>query len=75
MKTLNNLKMKIMVRAFRIRIKNGEAFEDIAADYPALTTDDLEAIKEALNTNQQEQPSWRTMQTATWKSLPVVEMR
>ena len=75
MKTLNNLKMKIMVRAFRIRIKNGEAFEDIAADYPALTTDDLEAIKEALNTNQQEPPSWRTMQTATWKSLPVVEMR
>lgn len=51
MKTLNNLKMKIMVRAFCIRIKNGEAFEDIAADYPALTTDDLEAIKEVLNTN------------------------
>ena len=51
MKTLNNLRMKIMVRAFRIRIENGEAFEDIAADYPALTTDDLEAIKEALNTN------------------------
>lgn len=48
MKTLNNLKMKIMVRAFRIRIKNGEDFEDIAADYPALTVDDLEAIKEAL---------------------------
>lgn len=48
MKTLNNLKMKIMVRAFRIRIKNGEAFEDIAADYPALTVDDLEAIKAAL---------------------------
>lgn len=40
-----------MVRAFRIRIKNGEAFEDITADYPALTTDDLEAIKEALNIN------------------------
>lgn len=48
MKTLNNLKMKIMVRAFRIRIKNGEAFEDIAADYPALTVDDLETIKAAL---------------------------
>lgn len=48
MKTLNNLRMKIMVRAFRIRIENGEAFEDIAADYPALTVDDLEAIKEAL---------------------------
>lgn len=49
MKTLNsNLKIRIMVRAFRIRLNNGEAFEDIAADYPALTTDDLEAIKEAL---------------------------
>lgn len=48
MKTLNNLKMKIMVRAFRIRIKDGENFEDIAADYPALTVDDLEAIKTEL---------------------------
>lgn len=51
MKTLSGIKFKITVRAFRIRIKNGEAFEDIAADYPALTTDDLEAIKEVLNTN------------------------
>jgi uncharacterized protein (DUF433 family) len=40
-----------LVRAFRISIENGENIEDIAADYPALTTDDLEAIKEALNTN------------------------
>lgn len=48
MKTLNNLKLRIMVRAFRIRIGNGEPLEDIAADYPALTTDDLEAIREAL---------------------------
>lgn len=49
MKTLNsNLKLRIMVRAFRIRLAAGEAFEAIAADYPALTTDDLEAIKEAL---------------------------
>ena len=46
MKTLNNLKLRIMVRAFRIRISYGESFEDIAADYPALTTDDLEAIYE-----------------------------
>ena len=45
MKTLNALKLRIMVRAFRIRLTAGEAFEDIAADYPALTTDDLEAIK------------------------------
>ena len=49
MKTLNTLKLKIMVRAFRIRINNGEVFEDIAADYPALTTDDLEAIRKTLN--------------------------
>ena len=48
MKTLNNLKLRIMVRAFRIRLNNGEAFEEIAADYPALTTDDLEAIQKAL---------------------------
>lgn len=49
MKTLNsNLKLRIMVRAFRIRLNNGEAFEDIAVDYPVLTADDLEAIKEAL---------------------------
>ena len=49
MKTLNSLKLRIMVRAFRIRVANGEAFEDIAADYPALTIEDLEAIREALN--------------------------
>ena len=49
MKTLNSLKMKIMVRAFRIRIRTGEDFADIAADYPALTVDDLDAIREALN--------------------------
>ena len=49
MKTLNSLKLRIMVRAFRIRIANGEAFEDIAADYLALTVDDLDAIRESLN--------------------------
>lgn len=48
MKTLNALKTRIMVRAFRIRLNNGEAFEAIAAAYPALTTDDLEAIQKAL---------------------------
>lgn len=48
MTTINGIKLRIMVRAFRIRINHGETLEDIAADYPALTTDDLEAIKEAL---------------------------
>ena len=51
MKTLSTLKLKIMIRAFRIRIKNGESFEDIAIDYPALTDDDLQDIREALNGN------------------------
>ena len=51
MKTLNTLKLRIMVRAFCIRIGNGEEFEDIATDYPVLTTDDLEAIRDALNMN------------------------
>ena len=49
MKTSNALKLRIMVRAFRIRLANGESFEDIAADYPVMTTDDLEAIRAALN--------------------------
>ena len=49
MKILSMLKLRIMVRAFRIRIANDEAFEDISADYPALTVDDLDAIREALN--------------------------
>lgn len=49
MKTLNALKLRIMTRAFRIRLAAGESFEDIAADYPALTVDDLEAIKSALD--------------------------
>ena len=48
MKTLNALKTRIMTRAFKIRIAAGEVFEVIAADYPALTTDDLEAIKAEL---------------------------
>lgn len=49
MKTLNALKLRIMVRAFRVRIANGESFEEISEDYPRLTVDDLEAIRAALN--------------------------
>lgn len=49
MKTLSALKLRIMVRAFRVRIANGENFEEIAEDYPRLTVDDLEAIRAALN--------------------------
>ena len=49
MKTLSPMKLRIMVQAFKIRIKNGETFEEIAEEYPRLTTDDLETIREALN--------------------------
>ena len=49
MKTLSALKLRIMVRAFRVRIANGESFEEIAEDYPRLTVDDLEAIRAVLN--------------------------
>lgn len=49
MKTLSAMKLRIMVRAFRVRIANGESFEEIAEDYPRLTVDDLEAIRAALN--------------------------
>ena len=48
MKTLSPMKLRIMVQAFKIRSKNGEAFEDIAEDYPRLTVDDLVAIRDAL---------------------------
>lgn len=49
MKTLSALEVRIMVLAFKLRIKHGESFEEIAEDYPRLTVDDLEAIRAALN--------------------------
>ena len=49
MKTLSPMKLRIMVQAFKIRIKNGETFEEIAEEEPRLTVDDLEAIREARN--------------------------
>lgn len=45
---LNNLKLKIMVRAFKIRIKNGEDFVNIVKDYPVLTVEDLQTIQKEL---------------------------
>ena len=49
MKSLNALKLRIMVRAFEIRIANGETLENISADYPAITQNDLETIRDSLN--------------------------
>lgn len=53
MQTLNTLRLRIMVRAFQIRMANGGAFEDIAADYPALTEHDLADIRAALEEQSQ----------------------
>ena len=49
MKTLNAMKLRIMAQAFKIRIRNGEDFAEIAEDYPRLTVEDLEAIRAALD--------------------------
>lgn len=46
---MSNAKLKLMIAVFSRRINQGETFEDIAADYPKLTADDLEQIREALN--------------------------
>ena len=39
------IKFKIMISAVKIRMKAGEAMEDILASYTALTDEDREAIK------------------------------
>lgn len=46
---LNKLKLKIMVKAFKIRLEDGETFEEIAEDYPKLTEEDLELIRKELD--------------------------
>lgn len=46
---MSNAKLKLMVSVFSRRITQGETFEEISADYPKLTAEDLEQISEALN--------------------------
>ena len=46
---MNQIKLRIMISAFKIRIGRGEAFEDVAGSYPALTSDEIEVIREALD--------------------------
>ena len=45
---MSKIKLRIMISAFKIRIRRGEAFEDVAGSYPALTGAEIEAIQEAL---------------------------
>ena len=42
-------KLKLMVAVFSRRMAAGETFEEVAADYPKLTAEDLEQIRNALN--------------------------
>lgn len=45
---MNQLKLRIMISAFKIRIGRGETFEDVAGSYPALTGAEIESIRKAL---------------------------
>ena len=44
--------LKIYTRVFKRRMDAGESFEEIAADYPRLTGDEIADIREALATSQ-----------------------
>lgn len=44
-----SLKMKIMLRAVEIRMKNGEEIEAILASYPKLTTTEKSEIRKEIN--------------------------
>lgn len=46
---MSNAELRLFVRVFKRRLANGETFEEIAEDYPKLTAEDLEQIREALN--------------------------
>lgn len=46
---MSNAKLRLMVAVFTRRMTNGETFEEVAADYPKLTSEDLEQIREELN--------------------------
>ncbi|MBR2213006.1 MAG: DUF433 domain-containing protein [Eubacterium sp.] len=45
---MSNAKLKLMVSVFTRRMASGESFEDILADYPKLTENDINQIREAL---------------------------
>ena len=46
---MSNAKLRLMVAVFTRRMANGETFEEVAADYPKLTAENLEQIRAALN--------------------------
>ena len=42
------LKLRIMLRAIKIRFADGEQLDDIITSYPNLTKDEIEQLKAAL---------------------------
>lgn len=45
---MSKAQLKLMVSVFSRRMATGETFEEIAADYPKLTAEELEQIRAAL---------------------------
>ena len=54
------IKLKIMVRACKIRIEAGEALDDVLATYPALTEDDREQIRAEIEPAPEPEPTPET---------------
>ena len=48
---VNNMKatLKILLNVIANRIQNGESFNEIIIDYPRLTPDEIEELKNELN--------------------------
>ena len=46
---MSSSKKKLMVRVITNRLKEGETFEEIIADYPKLTPEEIEELREAVN--------------------------
>lgn len=48
---MSNAKLRLMIAVFARRMANGETFEEVATDYPKLTSEDLEQIRYVLNSS------------------------
>lgn len=45
---MSNAAKNMMIRVITKRMKNGETFDEIIADYPKLTTEEIAMLKEAV---------------------------
>ena len=48
---MTNAQFHIVLRVVKRRMENGESLEDILASYPALSEEDKERIRQAVNEN------------------------